>query len=63
MPQEKGWYLHGGDIHELWAKVGRRVDELIAEAEKVPDMTEGQEKPGKSEEPLRHADPRPGPGG
>lgn len=47
MPQEKGWYLHGGDIHELWAKVGRRVDELIAEAEKTPEPAEKPQKPEK----------------
>lgn len=37
MPQEKGWYLHGGDIHELWAKVDRRVEELLGEAGGLPE--------------------------
>lgn len=45
MPQEKGWFLHGGDIHELWAKVGRRVDDLMAEAEKTPETPPKAEKP------------------
>lgn len=42
MPQERGWYLHGGDYNELWAKLRGRFAEFAREARGLEEVHRGE---------------------